>query len=85
MSVAEQEVSVGQKRTCLFPEEVAVDQGISVSTVYRALRANPPELPGRKVRHQWRIPIDQYEAYCRGEWEPKPRPTNVVPMRRTGR
>lgn len=84
MSVAEEQVVAPAERRPTFvdPEFVAADLDVHVSTVYRALRANPPEMPGRKVRHQWRIPIDQYEAYRRGEWEPKAPPDNIVPMRR---
>ena len=66
-----------RRQRYLLPREVAEDLRLSVTTVYLMLGA-PDGIPAIKVRGQWRVPADRYEAWRNGE-----RPANpgvVVPI-----
>ena len=49
------------------PSDVAAENGISLGTVYALIRSG--ELTARRIRRQWRIPIDAYEAWKRAREE----------------
>lgn len=48
-------------------------------TVCKAIREG--QLPGYKVGRSYVVPADAFEAFCRGEWEPRP----YVPERITAK
>ncbi|MDE3095799.1 MAG: helix-turn-helix domain-containing protein [Chloroflexota bacterium] len=59
---------------------MAADLGVSLSTVYEALRAG--ELPRIRVRGQWRIPCDRYERWRNGDEDLSRQTAQVIPLRR---
>ena len=50
----------------LTPREIAAELRLSLNTVY-AMLGTPDGIPAIRVRGQWRIPTDRYEAWRNGE------------------
>lgn len=46
--------------------------GLSRNSVYTAIRLG--QLPGFFVGKRVVIPADAFDAFCRGDWQPQPRP-----------
>lgn len=53
--------------------------GLGRNAVKAAIRTG--ELPGYKIGSRYVIPADAFDAFCRGEWTPKPRPLFSEPIR----
>lgn len=51
--------------------------GFSEQLVRAAIRSG--ELPGYVAGTRFTIPADAFDAFCRGEWKPQPRPVLAQP------
>ena len=52
--------------------------GLSRHAVTAAIHRQ--ELPGYVVGSRYVIPRDAFDAFCRGEWRPQPRPMEFKPL-----
>jgi excisionase family DNA binding protein len=53
--------------------------GLSRPSVTAAIQRG--ELLGHKVGAYYVIPAEAFDAFCRGEWVPHPRPQVITPIR----
>lgn len=51
--------------------------GLSKNSVYAAIKTG--QLPGYHIGKRVVIPGEAFEAFCRGEWQPAPKP--MAPIR----
>lgn len=58
--------------------DLIVASGLSRDTVKALIRAG--QLPGYKAGRKYVIPADAFDAWCRGEWEPRPTPVAPRPV-----
>lgn len=59
--------------------DLAAVTGLHDDTVRLAIRAG--QLPGYHVGRAYVVPADAFDAFCRGEWVPKPRPLFAEPVK----
>lgn len=60
-------------------QDLARVTGLDPRTVRTAIRVG--ELPGYAVGSRYVVPADAFAAFCRGEWQPQPRPLFPHPVK----